>query len=106
MCHRARTRLHPAGAGDGRRSACGGDRRLVCRATVAAGALPGYTYVESDAERAFVLPTAMGLRKAVSLAPASVAGGDLAGGQALVIVGSDGLRDFHAGLCAANLSAR
>lgn len=70
---------------------------------VAAGVHAGYEYVRRPR---MVLPTALGLRKPVALAPSSMAGGDLRGASGpVVVVGSRGLRDFHAGLCAANLAA-
>jgi glycerol-3-phosphate dehydrogenase subunit B len=77
------------------------------KATVAAGPLPGYEYIGIP-ERELVLPTALGLRKRVLLAPSTMVAGDLGGDDGtrqIVLVGSKGLRDFHAPLCAANLSA-
>jgi glycerol-3-phosphate dehydrogenase subunit B len=72
---------------------------------VRSGPLPGYSYVGS-LERNLLLPTAVGALRPSALVPETMGGGDAAadGGLGRVcIVGSHGLRDFHAALCAANL---
>lgn len=72
--------------------------------TAAAGPLPGYGYAGS-AERNMLLPTALGALKPTALAPETFASGDAAQLRRLTVVGTPALRDFHAGLCAANLRA-
>jgi glycerol-3-phosphate dehydrogenase subunit B len=69
---------------------------------VAEGPLPGYRYL-GGLERNHLLPTAVGVVRPSTLVPETMAGGDLRSGEALCIVGSRVLRDFHAALCAANL---
>jgi glycerol-3-phosphate dehydrogenase subunit B len=68
---------------------------------VASGPFAGYTY-ELTAEQS--LPTAVGALKHSMLVPSTQAPGALAGPNTKVaIVGTPWLRDFQAGLCAANL---
>jgi glycerol-3-phosphate dehydrogenase subunit B len=71
-------------------------------ATIAAGPLPGYSYVGS-AERNHRLPTALGVLRPSAVIPATMAAGDASGLTRACIVGTRALRDFHASLCAANL---
>ena len=72
--------------------------------TAAAGPYEGYGYV-GGIERNLLLPTALGALKPSALVPNTFAAGDSAGLQRVCIVGSPALRDFHPGLCAANLIA-
>ncbi len=69
--------------------------------TIADGALPGYAYGEAG-----TLPTPLGMLKPVQLAPVTMLAGSYysSPGRA-AIIGTPALRDFQAGLCAANLSA-
>ncbi|MGH2915972.1 MAG: FAD-binding protein, partial [Solirubrobacteraceae bacterium] len=65
----------------------------------------GYDYV-GGLERNLALPTAVGSLRPSALVPVTMAGGDAAGlRQRVAIVGTRALRDFHPGLCAANLRA-
>ncbi len=70
---------------------------------VAAGPLPGYRYV-GDLERNHLLPTAVGVLRPSALIPETMAAGDSALLERVCVVGTRTLRDFHAALCAANLS--
>jgi glycerol-3-phosphate dehydrogenase subunit B len=72
--------------------------------TAGAGPAPGYGYVGSLA-RNFLLPTALGALKPSAVIPRTFAAGDSLGLGRLAVVGVPALRDFHAGLCAANLEA-
>lgn len=75
------------------------------RRTAAVGPFPGYTYL-GGLERNMLLPTAVGALRPSALAPSTVAGGDIVNGLGSVcIVGTPALRDFHARLCASNLTA-
>jgi glycerol-3-phosphate dehydrogenase subunit B len=70
-----------------------------------AGPLEGYQYA-GGLERNHLLPTAVGALRPSALIPETMVAGDAAG-QSLgrvCVVGSRALRDFHAGLCAANLA--
>jgi glycerol-3-phosphate dehydrogenase subunit B len=68
---------------------------------VASGPLPGYTYELTAAQS---LPTAAGALKHSLLVPSTQSPGALAGtSPGVAIVGTPWLRDFQAGLCAANL---
>ena len=69
---------------------------------VASGPLPGYEYV--DVPDGLGLPTALGTRKPTVLVPSTMAPGTRTVSR-IAVVGSPGLRDFQAGLCAANLKA-
>jgi len=69
---------------------------------VTEGPLPSYRYVGS-LERNHLLPTAVGAVRPSTLVPETMVGADLRSGDALCVVGSRMLRDFHAALCAANL---
>jgi glycerol-3-phosphate dehydrogenase subunit B len=72
--------------------------------TVAAGPLPGYVYAGS-LERNWLLPSALGALRPSALVPDTMAAGDAAQLRRVCIVGTPALRDFHPGLCAANLAA-
>lgn len=75
------------------------------RRTAAVGPFPGYTYL-GGLERNMLLPTAVGALRPSALAPSTIAGGDVVSGLGSVcIVGTPALRDFHARLCASNLTA-
>jgi glycerol-3-phosphate dehydrogenase subunit B len=68
--------------------------------TVAAGPLPGYSYVGSmDVNR--LLPTALGALRPSAMVPETMRAGERPGRVA--IVGTPALRDFHHCLCAENL---
>jgi glycerol-3-phosphate dehydrogenase subunit B len=69
---------------------------------VASGPLPGYRYV-GDLEHNLLLPTAVGALRPSALVPETMAAGDAASLGSVCVVGTRSLRDFHAGLCAANL---
>lgn len=73
------------------------------QATVEAGPLPGYRYV-GDLERNHLLPTALGALRPSAVVPETMAAGDAGLPERVCVVGSRSLRDFHAALCAANLS--
>ena len=64
--------------------------------------LPGYRYV-GDLERNMLLPTAVGALRPSALVPETMAAGDGTSHERVCIVGTRSLRDFHPGLCAANL---
>ena len=72
--------------------------------TAAAGPYPDYGY-EGGVDRNFSLPTAIGALKPSALVPMTFAAGDATGLSGVCIVGTPALRDFHSGLCAANLVA-
>lgn len=55
-------------------------------------------------DRNFFLPTALGVAKPATLAPQTMAAGDLAGGGRLAVVGLPALKDFYPGLVAGNLA--
>jgi glycerol-3-phosphate dehydrogenase subunit B len=63
----------------------------------------GYRYVGS-LERNTVLPTAVGAPRPSALVPETMAGGDLDSSAPICVVGVYVLRDFHAALCAANVT--
>ncbi len=65
----------------------------------------GYGYVGEPGSN-HVLPGPLGAPRRSALVPVTMAAGDLGDGAPLCIVGLPVLRDFHAGLCAANLAAR
>jgi glycerol-3-phosphate dehydrogenase subunit B len=67
------------------------------------GPQSGYRYVGS-VDRNTVLPTAVGAAKPSALVPETMAGGDLSSSAPVCVVGTRVLRDFHAALCAANIS--
>ncbi|HWI21300.1 MAG TPA: anaerobic glycerol-3-phosphate dehydrogenase subunit GlpB [Baekduia sp.] len=71
---------------------------------VARGPLSGYRY-EGSGARNLLLPTALGAVKPSALAPASIAAGDVRGTPKVLVVGVDGMKDFHPALIADNLSA-
>ena len=72
-------------------------------ACVAAGPLPGYRYI-GETEKNMLLPTAVGALRPSALVPETMAAGDASSALGHVcVVGTRGLRDFHASLCAANL---
>jgi glycerol-3-phosphate dehydrogenase subunit B len=72
--------------------------------TVSDGPLPGYVYV-GELKRNLRLPSALGALRPSALVPETMAAGDAARLSRVGIVGSPALRDFHPGLCAANLTA-
>jgi glycerol-3-phosphate dehydrogenase subunit B len=71
---------------------------------VAAGPMPGYRYV-GDLRANHVLPGPLGAPRRSALVPETMAAGDLRDPAPVCVVGMALLRDFHAGLCAANLAA-
>ena len=75
------------------------------RSAVRSGPLPNYAYV-GGLERNRMLPTALGALRPSALVSTTFSQGDVGRlpGQ-VAIVGTPALRDFHAGLCAANLRA-
>jgi glycerol-3-phosphate dehydrogenase subunit B len=66
------------------------------------GPQPGYGYV-GDLDRNYLLPTALGALKPSALVPETFAAGDARSLGRVLVVGLQGLRDFHPALCAANL---
>ena len=66
---------------------------------VAGGSLAPYAYTGS-VEQNLLLPTAIGVPRPSALVPVTMAGGDLAAGAPIVVVGLRPLKDFHAALCA------
>jgi glycerol-3-phosphate dehydrogenase subunit B len=73
------------------------------RSCVEAGPLPGYRYV-GDLQRNLLLPSAIGALRPSALVPETMAGGDAEASERVCVVGMRQLRDFHAALCAANLT--
>lgn len=71
---------------------------------IADGPHPGYRYV-GDLEHNHLLPTAVGVLRPSALVPETMAEGDMRRREAVCVVGTGVLRDFHAALCAANLEA-
>ena len=71
---------------------------------MANGPQPGYRYV-GDLEHNHLLPSAVGVLRPSALVPETMAEGDMRRREAVCIVGTPVLRDFHAALCAANLEA-
>ena len=67
------------------------------------GPLPGYRYL-GDLDHNHLLPTAVGALRPSALVPETMAAGDSAALERVCVVGTRTLRDFHAALCAANLS--
>lgn len=67
------------------------------------GPLDGYEYWGRGTEN-LLLPTAVGAIKPTALAPTSVAAGDVRETDKLLVVGLDGMKDFHPALIAANLN--
>lgn len=74
------------------------------QSVVEAGPFEGYGYVGGP-DRNFVLPTAVGSLKPSAVVPTTFAAGDAPGLSRVCIAGTPALRDFQAGLCAANLTA-
>jgi glycerol-3-phosphate dehydrogenase subunit B len=73
------------------------------RDTVASGPFPGYSYL-GDLATELTLPTAIGSLKRSKLVPSTQGSGALAtAATKLAVAGTPALRDFQAGLCAANL---
>jgi glycerol-3-phosphate dehydrogenase subunit B len=72
-------------------------------ACVAAGPLPGYRYI-GETEKNMLLPTAVGALRPSAVVPETMAAGDSAELERVCVVGTRTLRDFHAALCASNLS--
>jgi glycerol-3-phosphate dehydrogenase subunit B len=64
---------------------------------------PGQGFV-GDLDRTMLLPTAVGVARPTTLAPASMAAGDLQAGARYLIVGFRALKDLHPALVADNLS--
>jgi glycerol-3-phosphate dehydrogenase subunit B len=58
-----------------------------------------------DLEHNHLLPSAVGVLRPSALVPETMAEGDMRRREAVCIVGTPALRDFHAALCAANLEA-
>ncbi len=72
--------------------------------TVVDGPLPGYSYT-GGLDRNLLLPSALGALRPSALVPQTMAAGDSSQLRRVCIVGTPQLRDFHPGLCAANLTA-
>jgi glycerol-3-phosphate dehydrogenase subunit B len=72
-------------------------------ARVEAGPLPGYRYL-GDVDRNYLLPTAVGALRPSAIVSETMAAGDSAALDRVCVVGTRALRDFHAALCASNLS--
>lgn len=70
---------------------------------VESGPLPGYRYF-GDLDRNYLLPTAVGALRPSALVPETMAAGDSVDLERVCVVGTRTLRDFHAALCAANIS--
>jgi glycerol-3-phosphate dehydrogenase subunit B len=70
---------------------------------IAAASETGYRY-EGSLERNFQLPTALGALRPSALVPRTMAAGDARAGGPVCVVGIPVLRDFHAPLCAENLT--
>jgi glycerol-3-phosphate dehydrogenase subunit B len=70
---------------------------------VESGPLSGYRYV-GGLEQNLLLPSAIGALRPSALVPETMAGGQGGEGERVCVVGSRALRDFHASLCAANLT--
>jgi glycerol-3-phosphate dehydrogenase subunit B len=68
------------------------------------GPQPGYRYT-GGLERNQLLPTAVGAIRPSALVPETMAAGDTGDAAPMCVVGLRVLRDFHASLCAANLTA-
>jgi glycerol-3-phosphate dehydrogenase subunit B len=73
------------------------------RARVESGPLPGYRYL-GDVDRNYLLPTAVGALRPSAIVPETMAAGDSVALERMCVVGTRVLRDFHAALCASNLS--
>jgi glycerol-3-phosphate dehydrogenase subunit B len=72
-------------------------------ARVESGPLPGYRYV-GDVDRNYLLPSAVGALRPSAIVPETMAAGDSVALDRACVVGTRVLRDFHAALCASNLS--
>jgi glycerol-3-phosphate dehydrogenase subunit B len=72
-------------------------------ARVESGPLPGYRYV-GDVDRNYLLPSAVGALRPSAIVPETMAAGDSVAFDRACVVGTRVLRDFHAALCASNLS--
>jgi glycerol-3-phosphate dehydrogenase subunit B len=70
---------------------------------VRAGPLAGYHYV-GNFEHNHLLPSAVGALRPSALVPETMVAGDATSAERVCVVGSRALRDFHAPLCAANLT--
>jgi glycerol-3-phosphate dehydrogenase subunit B len=70
---------------------------------VESGPLPGYRYL-GDVDRNYLLPTAVGALRPSAIVSETMAAGDSAALDRVCVVGTRALRDFHAALCASNLS--
>ena len=73
------------------------------QARVESGPLAGYRYL-GDVDRNYLLPTAVGVLRPSAIVPETMAAGDSVALERVCVVGTRSLRDFHAALCAANLS--
>jgi glycerol-3-phosphate dehydrogenase subunit B len=65
--------------------------------------LPGYRYL-GDIDRNYLLPTAVGALRPSAVIPETMTAGDSVALERVCVVGTRTLRDFHAALCASNLS--
>jgi glycerol-3-phosphate dehydrogenase subunit B len=65
--------------------------------------LPGYRYL-GDLDRNYLLPTAVGALRPSAVIPETMTAGDSVALERVCVVGTRTLRDFHAALCASNLS--
>jgi glycerol-3-phosphate dehydrogenase subunit B len=72
-------------------------------ARVESGPLLGYRYL-GDVDRNYLLPTAVGALRPSAIVSETMAAGDSAALDRVCVVGTRALRDFHAALCASNLS--
>src|SRR4029077_15979435 len=66
----------------------------------------GYRYVTAAGGAHHVLPGPLGALRRSALVPTTMAAGALSDPAPICVVGVPALRDFPAGLCAANLAAR
>ena len=73
------------------------------QARVESGPLPGYRYL-GDLDRNYLLPTAVGALRPSTVVPETMTAGDSVDLERVCVVGTRMLRDFHAALCAANLT--
>ena len=70
---------------------------------VESGPLPGYRYL-GDLDRNYLLPTAVGALRPSAVIPETMTAGDSVVMDRVCVVGTRTLRDFHAALCATNLT--
>ena len=81
-----------------------GEALAWLQATAADGPLGGYGYVGGGLDRNGLYPSALGGLRPSALVPTTMAAGEADGLRRVCIVGTPSLRDFHARLCASNLS--